>query len=76
MYCSKSLPRLFGAVVVATQPKVHTVDVRGSIKPDPLLIQENDVVAWSFNEQKNYDVTQIHTVKQVLSPQSRMVPPR
>lgn len=74
---SKSLPRLFGAVIVSTQPKVQCVAVHGSVKPDPITIAENDVVYWAFNEEKTHDVVQIHNVSQAASPpQCRVTPPR
>lgn len=77
LVCSKSLPRLFGVVVVATQPAIHTINVRSEIKPDPLLVKENDIVCWSFNGDKKHDVVQVSSLQQAVNiPRSRTVPPR
>ena len=64
-------------MIVSTQPQVHTVAVRGAVKPDPLTVMENDVVYWTFNEEKTHDVVQIHNVSQAANiPQCRITPPR
>lgn len=77
MFYSKALPRLFGVVVVMTQPTIHNINVRSELKPDPLVVLENDVVYWSFNEEKTYDVTQVNDLRQAVNlPRSRMLPSR
>ncbi|XP_025107507.1 uncharacterized protein LOC112572161 isoform X5 [Pomacea canaliculata] len=71
-FMSKSLPEMFGAVVVSTRPQfvkgvVHEVMVKESeIRPDPVCVQLNDVVAWLFGSPRQYDVTLVETVDQVL----------
>lgn len=36
------------------------------IRPDPVCVQLNDVVAWLFGSPRQYDVTLVETVDQVL----------
>ncbi|XP_046358181.2 uncharacterized protein LOC124136325 [Haliotis rufescens] len=66
-FISKNLPKVFGAVVVSTQPQVHEISVTSSeIKPDPVVIQVNDIVAWTFRNPRTFDVALVETVDQVL----------
>ncbi|KAK3579080.1 hypothetical protein CHS0354_029940 [Potamilus streckersoni] len=67
-YNSISLPKIFGAVVVSTQPHVHEVQVSSAeIKPDPVTIKQNDIVCWIFKTPRQYDVVEVETVDQVMS---------
>ncbi|ELT90741.1 hypothetical protein CAPTEDRAFT_219540 [Capitella teleta] len=78
-YISDSLNKAFGAVVVASQPVVHEVQVTGgAICPDPLPISVNDVVAWTFRGLRQSDVQEITSVDKVLDAQhnSPTVAPR
>ncbi|XP_067685414.1 uncharacterized protein [Haliotis asinina] len=69
-FISKNLPKVFGAVVVSTQPQVHEISVTSSeIKPDPVVIQVNDIVAWTFRNPRTFDVALVETVDQVLDAQ-------
>ncbi|XP_076447663.1 uncharacterized protein LOC143284653 isoform X3 [Babylonia areolata] len=66
-FISKSLPQVFGAVVVSTRPQVHEVMVKDSeLKPDPVTVQLNDVVAWVFGSPRQFDVTLVKSVDEVL----------
>ena len=58
---------MFGAVVVSTRPQVHEVSIReADLRPDPVTVQLNDVVAWVFQHPRQFDVTAVDTVDQVL----------
>lgn len=64
-------------IIVTTQPKVHAINVRADVRPDPLQIVENDVVYWSFKEEKVHDVVSIYGINQAINPpSSRTFPPR
>ncbi|KAL3853216.1 hypothetical protein ACJMK2_016773 [Sinanodonta woodiana] len=79
-YNSISLPKIFGAIVVSTQPHVHEVQVSSAeIKPDPVTIKQNDIVCWIFKTPRQYDVVEVETVDQVMSGEyqsSNEFPPR
>ncbi|KAK3103976.1 hypothetical protein FSP39_023382, partial [Pinctada imbricata] len=66
-YKSQRLPKLFGAVVVTTQPRVHEVKVGLSIDPDPVEVKLNDIVCWVFSSNKTEDVAEMETADQVTA---------
>ncbi|XP_055958273.1 uncharacterized protein LOC126828357 [Patella vulgata] len=69
-FISANLPKLFGAIVVSTQPQVHEVTVSNTeIYPDPVTVQTNDIVCWVFRQPQFYDINQIETLDQLLDGQ-------
>ncbi|CAH1782616.1 unnamed protein product [Owenia fusiformis] len=70
-YITQALPKLFGAIVVTSQPKVHEVAViSNQITPDPVNININDLVCWTFKGLRQYDVTEIESVDQLIGVES------
>ncbi|XP_052779768.1 uncharacterized protein LOC128217013 isoform X4 [Mya arenaria] len=65
-FLSHSLPKIFGAIVVSTQPQVHEVHVGVDIKPDPVTIKINDIVCWIFRSLRMYDVERVNSIDQVV----------
>ena len=62
---------------MSNRPRIQSIVVNDSIKPDPLRIEENDVVFWGFKQEKKYDMTQVHNLSQAVNPpHSRLLPPR
>ncbi|GFN84346.1 fibronectin, partial [Plakobranchus ocellatus] len=74
-YISKSLPKVFGAVVVTTQPQVHEIAVGSSeIKPDPITIQMHDILCWVFKQAVSQGVTTVDTVDKILDAHLTNIP--
>ncbi|XP_012935394.1 uncharacterized protein LOC101845075 isoform X2 [Aplysia californica] len=73
-FISKSLPKIFGAIVVATQPQVHEVTVGPEIQPDPVTMQLNDIVCWVFKQAVSQGISVVETVDQILDAQNANVP--
>ncbi|GFR62052.1 hypothetical protein ElyMa_001861900 [Elysia marginata] len=73
-YVSKSLPKVFGAVVVTTQPQVHEITVGSEIRPDPITIQMNDIVCWVFKQAVSQGVTTVDTVDKILDAHLTNIP--
>nr|XP_034305803.1 uncharacterized protein LOC105321045 isoform X1 [Crassostrea gigas] len=65
-YKSESLPKIFGAVVVTTQPVVHEVEVGPIIRPDPISVKVHDIVCWIFSSPQKENVLEIDHPDQVL----------
>ncbi|XP_048739977.2 uncharacterized protein LOC125654190 isoform X5 [Ostrea edulis] len=65
-YKSQSLPKIFGAVVVTTQPVVHEVEVGPIIRPDPISVKVHDIVCWIFNTSQKENVMEIDHPDQVV----------
>lgn len=65
-YFSESLPKIFGAVVVTTQPVVHEVEVGPIIRPDPISVKVHDIVCWIFSSPQKENVLEIDHPDQVL----------
>lgn len=63
---SESLPKIFGAVVVTTQPVVHEVEVGPIIRPDPISVKVHDIVCWIFSSPQKENVLEIDHPDQVL----------
>ncbi|XP_041347758.1 uncharacterized protein LOC121367568 [Gigantopelta aegis] len=78
-FISANLPKIFGAIVVSTQPQVHEIAVSShEIKPDPVTIQMNDIVCWAFRGPRSHGVVPVETVDQLLDAQfaEKTVTPR
>ncbi|XP_064633270.1 uncharacterized protein LOC135491376 [Lineus longissimus] len=78
-YISSNVEKFFGAVVVSTQSRVHEIAVNATgHSVDPLPINVNDVVAWTFKGLRQQDVELITNVDQILDAQhsSNVVAPR
>lgn len=74
---SETLPKIFGAVVVTTQPVVHEIDVGTIIRPDPLSVKVHDIVCWIFSSPQKENVVEIKHPDQVMeSLESEAVSPR
>ena len=49
-------------------PKVHEVNVNETvIIPDPIVIQQNDIVAWIFQNPHQYNVVMLETVEETVN---------
>ncbi|CAC5396477.1 unnamed protein product [Mytilus coruscus] len=77
-FISSVLPKVFGAIVVSTQPQVHEVNVALEIRPDPVTIKCNDIVCWIFRGLRSYDVDEVKNVDQLTTEEleSKAVTPR
>ncbi|XP_063446523.1 uncharacterized protein LOC134726026 isoform X8 [Mytilus trossulus] len=77
-FISSVLPKVFGAIVVSTQPQVHEVNVALEIRPDPVTIKCNDIVCWIFRGLRSYDVAEVKNVDQLTTEEleSAAVTPR
>ncbi|ESO91438.1 hypothetical protein LOTGIDRAFT_153880 [Lottia gigantea] len=59
-FISANLPKLFGAVVVSSQPQVHEVKVNvKELIPDPITIQLNDIVCWVFRQPQKHAILDV-----------------
>ncbi|XP_033744669.1 uncharacterized protein LOC117330483 isoform X1 [Pecten maximus] len=64
-FISSSISKVFGAIVVSTQPVVHEVKVGMAVNPDPLTVKQNDIVAWTFRSTRQYDIMEVQSMDQI-----------
>ncbi|XP_036357779.1 uncharacterized protein LOC115211041 isoform X2 [Octopus sinensis] len=68
-YYYQSFPiKKIGVIQVTTQTQVQEVSVNiGDIRPDPIVINVNDIICWVFKVPKLYDLQEVDFLKRVKS---------
>lgn len=67
-FTSDNSKKILGAIVVQTEPTIHVIQVNDeTLSPDPLVVNQNDVVIWKFDSDQTNDLVLIKKSEDLVS---------